>query len=132
MRFSLFKRVKALLLIGALLGNLFAPMAAASPDQRALNSARTELALLFGGAIAFCTPGGMDDGTGTPPGHADASCILCCLPQPLRLAVAAWPPVVPLPALAMVAAPWPVLSPVLRTPDAAPPPYRPRGPPTFG
>ncbi|MFY7779229.1 MAG: hypothetical protein ACOVQ8_13140 [Elstera sp.] len=136
MRFSLFKRVSALLLIGALLGNLFAPMAAASQDQRALNSARTELAALFGSAIAFCAPGGMDDGTGTPPGHApghaDASCILCCLPQPLRLAVAALPPHAPLPALETVAAPWPVLSPVVRSSDAAPPPYRPRDPPTFG
>jgi hypothetical protein len=132
MRLSLFRRVGALLLIGALLSSLFAPMAAASSDQRALSSARAELAALFGGAIAFCTTGGMDDGTGIPPGHIDASCILCCLPQPLRLAVAALPPRAPLPALAMVAAPWPVLSPVLRTPDAAPPPYRPRDPPTFG
>jgi hypothetical protein len=132
MRLSLFRRVGALLLIGALLSSLFAPMAAASSDQRTLSSARAELAALFGGAIAFCITGAMDDGTGTPPGHADASCILCCLPQPLRIAASAWSPIVPLPALAMVAARWPVLSPVVRTPDAAPPPYRPRDPPTFG
>lgn len=132
MRLSLFRRVGALLLIGALLSNLFVPMAAASPDQRALSSARAELAALFGGAIAFCTTGAMDDGTGTPPGHADANCILCCLPQPLRFAVSALPPLAPLPTLATVAAPWPVLSPLVRSSDAAPPPYRPRDPPTFG
>jgi len=132
MRFSLFKRVNALLLIGALLSNLFAPMAAALSDQSALSSARAELAAVFGGAIAFCTTGAMDDGTDTPPGHADASCILCCLPQPLRFAVSALPPRAPLPALTSVAAPWPVLSPLVRSSDAAPPPYRPRDPPTFG
>lgn len=132
MRVGLFRRFSALLLIGALLGNLVAPLAAAASDARGLNAARAELTGLFGSAIAFCTPGGADDGTGTPPGHADASCILCCLPQPLRFAVAAVPPVAPFPALARVAAPWPILSPVVRTPDAAPPPYRPRDPPLFG
>ncbi|KJV09447.1 hypothetical protein VZ95_11385 [Elstera litoralis] len=132
MRLGLFRRFSALLLIAALFGNLVAPLAAAAADSRGLNVARAELAGLFGGANAFCTPGGADDDTGTPPGHADASCILCCLPQPLRFAVAAVPPVVPFPALAIVAAPWPVLSPVVRTPDAAPSPYRPRDPPLFG
>ncbi len=126
------RRFNALLLIAALLGNLFAPLATASPDQRALSGARAELVALFGTAVAFCTTGVGEDGTGTPPAHADSSCILCCLPQPLRFAAAVSPPVLPLPALVQLAAPWPVLRSVARTPDPAPPPYRPRDPPSIG
>jgi hypothetical protein len=132
MGFLRLQRLSAFLLIAALLGNSFAPLATASPDQRELTGARAELAALFGGAIAFCTTGAGEDGPGSPPAHADSTCILCCLPQPLRFAAAVTPPLLPLPAPVQLAAPWPVLRSLTRTPDPAPPPYRPRDPPSFG
>ncbi len=127
-----FQRLSAFLLIAALLGNLFAPLATASADQRALAGARAELIRLFGSAIAFCTPGVGEQDGGTPPAHTDTRCILCCLPQPLRLAATTAPVLLPLPPLVQLAAPWPLVRQVVRTPNPAPPPYRPRDPPSFG
>ncbi len=121
----------AWLLILALIGNLGGSLSPRTPAQTDLAAAQSALTSLLGPGLAFCTPGMADDGSGGPGRHALADCILCCLPTPLRLAVQAQSPLLPLPKPVHRQAPWPPLTADWHDPDPAPPPYRPRDPPAF-
>lgn len=123
----------ALLLILALLGNLGASFGITPPAKRAFDAAQTELTLLLGAQVAFCTPAMTGEGPTGPAHPGTAECILCCLPSPLRLALLGQAPIIlAVPKPVAVQAPWPLLRAVWHEANPPPAPYRPRDPPTFG